>query len=1337
MFSSKNSLFIEGLKYISPEKRSSYYSLLIPTEMSAIGTEFLANTAQLERTPPSGKQNNLALDLKVTQFVFEHGNEHKQAFAESAKSAMTTHMAGLSQLSLQLEKQDKEQIQLCLKQGSLLISNLNDGLPHPIQSSLSSLEQNCKTLDPSLFERCQKKLFSVLNETFAQGFKNQNKIDQLKIQIKEANSNEMRDMLSAELFQVEASERNRVHEITKITGTISHGFSIIAALANFSDNPQIKATANKISTIANATCSIFNNIACFSTIAAVSGPLAPFVGIFGGISTLFQLFQTGPSELEIVSEQLVFISKQIAASHNEIKKYLGMLSEQLSTGFNYLAEYMKHLDTRFDRLDTRFDRIESHIKELANFISEIDKYALKRFLQLHENDRLLLNESLQIKRGIEEILTSQDAHFFALYTQKLRDIYIQGCAFHTRIPFDKEKRSPGDVVKFYFKIKDWVETHSHNPTLTAENAPLNCLFRSQATANPWEYQIGALVQYFYQTQGHPSFPRLANPLIYLSSIRAFRDFLFCNPEAYDRESPILRREDLMAMASRGQDIENTLTAIRTSRPFFAHLFQQYRESVQAVLETIRIINQDGLSDSVSNLMEQMSAATIARTLEEAGSQHKQHGKILDERLRHFQTWSQYTLDIGHKTWALADCAGVNPESLEHWRTLPNPSVIQDVLGRFIYTFHLLGRAQENTNDKPSVNPYLLFNDVIGRHAYLIQALGRAWDNTNNYAGINQLLAIWNEIAQTIQKLRSNALASENNSRMIVEDLAKTQSSLYQESQSLFDATLNQSRTARREKDGKIAIQGIRECLEKLRCLKSHYECTQQRLQMYIHDEAGPLSRLSTHLMHDQCKIGSGGNERVAEKIRPQVLSTRGSLGKLALRDENGVFVCIHERRPRSRSYFRIPLDSELFEVDNVAALNDLIAKWNELLNRVEETDGLTTSLVRFSELVLKSANTLLQDISPLIARLEALLPKVERHNHLKESEATLRARGFNAQDSFEAYLAFYLRDHERDELNKKIHAAMYHRADFRARLDKMEETKALLQAYIGAAFDPECQANPELKMFAHRLPDRKNLETLLNQYSGQHPSQFIYFILKNGLLGEILPELERKVFSLVDKAVHYQTIASRANLPQTSGCLHSNEALGILNELSKLYFPREAPLYQQDCLDQGLQVAAKHGNDAVIQALLERGANPVTQVSLTADMMPDEREIDRSEGRSPLSWLVLASQRPELISFFLRVSNMDPALQNQFQWTPVHQAAYMGAWAKGAGKIMKALLTHPRSRLTLFQRTNDNRTPIEIAQCALNDSKDKPKEQKRCKKIVALLEQATEEADRTRHARAQ
>lgn len=1260
MLSSSNNLFLKGLRFIPENRRPEYYALLGGTQQSAVSAQSSAFALVLKSEPHYSTQSNLALDLKITRFVFEHGNENKHAFSSEAKKQLDAQVVQLRTFNENLTNEhDKGQLALCVREGTILGERLSQ--PHDalsINQALTSYEKQCQSLDKSFFERSYQALFNSLDKTFSEGFRNQATIAELKKKIKNCSSSDEKESLSRDLMRIDAIENIRVQQINKACSTISHGFTLVAMIASFSDDPVVRNQANKVASIANAACTIITNIACFSTIAAASGPLAPVVAIIGAISTIFQLFNTGPSELEIVSGQIVKLSEQLDKFRVEMNENFIRIEKQISEGFNALAAHIDH----------RFDRIEQQLKYLHNTLIEIDQLALKRFISLHENLRTLHNETQWIRSGIDQIRREMNIRFRDAYERDFIAMSNAASFFHQHTPFSETQLPAKTISKYYSQFITWITSACYSSTLTGNGTLLHEAVQDTQVLQNLECNIGPLIQYFYAQRGQQTAPNLPNPTAYLEGVRAFAQFIRNNPEVVLYK--ILDPGDLTRIANIGFNIDHTVLEIRTSSDFFSTLIKQYQERVKVILGDIKHVVSETSGGAVENQVYAHYQVTILDDLFKVCNDFSlNHVHSFVRIIERFRSWhSEAAYPAGVTTWHLAERSGTQPGNMTRWKNS-------------------------------------CLDDALGQIGYYLQLIARSWPNGDNYRQVNELISHWNKLAQNISDLRHHAYQSEMASKRIELRLSQIYVSSTEKCARQFAEINQKAKQAKRVEDIEQIQLSIVHLITSLRDFESDCISAKNDLDQVIKSHTNPASDLANTLMQDS-GLSHGDKNRDLEKIHPQIHSTRGFLGKRTL--TNGA---VHIRG----------------QWNNFGSIDTFIDAWNSTIDCIDDAKHHCLQSLSHATSLRISLEHHAADIHRYIERLQNLLLKIERHIPMAKATITLKRDGFEPRNRFEEYVSCYLSDHERNQANARIREASSNQVEFKIHLNEMNNASLILRAFIQFAFPHELEYDTELHMLSQVLCDKRSFEKLLASYSGSDRDSFIYFVMQNALLEETLPQLDRRLRDLTTRSKELDTLACRSNLPRPSACPASSEAIGIINDLMTLYFPQAMPLYSQQRLDQMLQITARQGNQAAIQDLLQRGANPHTQENLSSEMMPEEPQKYREENRSALAWLVIASRRPGLVSFFLRVTGADPSIQNKWGWTAVHNAAYMGVWAEDAVDIMNTLLSDPRSRLSFFKRTvGGNETPRDIAQRALKDA-NSSEEKTRCNHVITLLEEAYEE----------
>ncbi len=101
------------------------------------------------------------------------------------------------------------------------------------------------------------------------------------------------------------------------------------------------ATENPLSfSKGHSAVTIVSTIAKWGTIAAASGPLAPFTAIAGAVLTIFSLFggSSGPSAEQQIMEQINKLSEHMDARFDRVEGMLERIHQQMHARFDRIEK---------------------------------------------------------------------------------------------------------------------------------------------------------------------------------------------------------------------------------------------------------------------------------------------------------------------------------------------------------------------------------------------------------------------------------------------------------------------------------------------------------------------------------------------------------------------------------------------------------------------------------------------------------------------------------------------------------------------------------------------------------------------------------------------------------------------------------------------------------------------------------------------------------------------------------------------------------------------------------------------------------------------------------------
>ena len=858
--------FNAGLKALPREKHEEFYALLIEqTPLTSFSSR--SEAAVYEKMPMPVVEDSLSLDLRLAQFTFEHGHTDLEAghqFASIAHQRFTAHGDEIQSLKLMLPSDcGHGEISRLLDSNQRFVATIARAVvfaqPQQQLELLTSSQELMQTVNEvansELPQEATRNLFSQLDEIFLEGFRNHNRMVEIRDQLNhlaKSDHDEERQSLEKNYQQLERHEQTRQITVNRTVGTIGDGFSLFSMLANLSGNRQTREFGHQIEVVGKAACTIISTLSSYAVIAAVSGPLAPIVGIVGAVFSIFSLFSTGPDPLEVISRQIVALAEQVNDFRNEI---MGHLDEVAL----FLEKKIMALGTALStQMDTSFNRIEK-------LLETMDRLALERFTHLREGVSLLQKTADLMREDLKKILESQEENFTTLYTQPFLEKASAAIFFHTRVSHENRTRGITSVTDDYHLFLLWLTNNTKNPLLTGESETISLPEILQRRTV--EYAISPLVK-----AAEPFLKRsynLPNPTIYLQVVWMFAQFIRNTPEVlrYD----IFRFEDIERIFKIGCEIEDFIMGLRTHPDLFKHLIKNYRQSITAVNEQILslIYNFD---QKPIQIVTDASPFAIANFIKQnLGTRIQILSKQLHDNISAFaqQWYSQSAYPAGLKTYELCRQADVWPGDSR----LHKAEGLIDASGR---AGDLLQRTAERFDD----------------HFY-------SWDN---YLAVNQIIEPWNQIASLISKLRALSLETEKSAENIkseCEKLSQFIAQIYKDVHGTYQRAINIGSSA-----DLSSIEAAYTQLQKEICqLESQIKDLLGRVAHVYENLALPAGRFSFDLI-ELAGVNPEGTNIGWHKSNyaTSFHSTRGRLGKQLIENAKAV-MDLYERNNRSVNEF--------------------------------------------------------------------------------------------------------------------------------------------------------------------------------------------------------------------------------------------------------------------------------------------------------------------------------------------------------------------------------------------------------------------------------------------------
>lgn len=350
---------------------------------------------------------------------------------------------------------------------------------------------------------------------------------------------------------------------------IGQGIEFLGALINIGGKPEL---GNTIVAIGQAGVSIASTIIGFSSIAAASGPLAPYVLIGGAVFTLFKslgLFgNNGP---------------------NKEQQMLQQISQQI-------CQLGQHLDKRFDRIELmlgtihkemhqRFDIIDNHLNIIENTINKFYHDTMQEFKAVGNGLKDINVACTIINSKLDMINRNLQQGFQNLYQQGYLNSKNTFLTDRQNNPYPNNKiKNP---EKYYNKFYVWITTGSNNPQVAGDiNSNYTIKEICQEINNSGlEKNINLLANYARRNGITIPTTQLANPSIFSEGVQTFMHFIDVTPElSIDH---MAHQQNIDSIIAIGNEINSFIVKIKTNGDFFHHLCDEYKKSV---LNAIGIFN---------------------------------------------------------------------------------------------------------------------------------------------------------------------------------------------------------------------------------------------------------------------------------------------------------------------------------------------------------------------------------------------------------------------------------------------------------------------------------------------------------------------------------------------------------------------------------------------------------------------------------------------------------------------------------------------------------------------------------------------------------------------------
>lgn len=553
--------------------------------------------------------NTLCLDLRVIDKilpVLKH-NEVRQIFIHEAENILKTHR---HQMELAQEYIGKavpaftSTLNKATQKLTETIGNLSSE-KNPAITALSSLLAMSKDFGISDIQE--------VSEVFL------NKVIKIPDVVKDLNDRilEAQNLLQGlkknpvsmlEIFKATAMVDQFIAEKKKYLAGISHTFAdinqgveLLGTLVGMSGNSKL---AQQVVAVAQAGINIANTLTNFGSIAAASGPLAPYVMIGGAVFSIFEsfgLFGGGPSKEK---EMLMQISQQISELGQHIDKRFDRVELMLST-------IHQEMHQRFDRIH---EDMNKHFEMIQGMLNQSYTDMMSSFKALNEQQRSTQEKLNIVHEATKRIEDQLHQGFEALYTRKYQGKRDKYWIYRRNFPNDpiKDKKLK---MNYYSPFLAWTTIDVKNP-LVAENGQLKKLdvFCDDIAKRGWESSINAIAAYIKQEIALTIPIPLANSIVWSEGACNFMRFVDTSHELILTPE---QEEGINEMIRVGQDISDFIFALRSSEKLFISLCEQYRVAARAVIAALKG------HDNIGNIGRDISmlGSPLASTLKDFNTVH--------------------------------------------------------------------------------------------------------------------------------------------------------------------------------------------------------------------------------------------------------------------------------------------------------------------------------------------------------------------------------------------------------------------------------------------------------------------------------------------------------------------------------------------------------------------------------------------------------------------------------------------------------------------------------------------------------------------------------------------
>lgn len=326
------------------------------------------------------------------------------------------------------------------------------------------------------------------------------------------------------------------------------------------------------------------------TFALASGPLAPYVAVFGVCATLVDVYQSimglyAPEE-PTNSEMLQEFSRQISA-----------LSENITHGFEVISQRIAQLD------EYSFRRFQV----LAHMLEQMNANILQQLTDVKQSVE-------QIKENLNQIAVKFSAQLQAFQEEtqvQLREIYdqdylkIRDEAHLFALTVDAEGETTMlKVNKIFSRFCTRAVKEASSETLAGSSS--GRVFDERLWERAAEFNINPLFAYARSMLApigilQDSHFRLINPLVWEEAVTSMLSFAYCTPSFMLYPE---RKREIEGLISAGQSVKEFIITLKTHPELFQKLFQSYCSSLEKVSEALIQCVSDHLSiDEVKKAME--------------------------------------------------------------------------------------------------------------------------------------------------------------------------------------------------------------------------------------------------------------------------------------------------------------------------------------------------------------------------------------------------------------------------------------------------------------------------------------------------------------------------------------------------------------------------------------------------------------------------------------------------------------------------------------------------------------------------------------------------------------